>query len=110
MPKRSLDNATVRTVAILSRSERTTYLSRKPRNTSEKFHHGVARKGPGDAQLPNSEFASVWVVEMGESFTPDPLRGIGSVISDYACWFGEFPPRVSLRLRGAAKQRNFKKS
>ena len=50
--------------------------------------HGVSepipRKGSGDAQPPSRDFASVRVVEMGESLTPDPLRGIGSVISVYS--------------------------
>jgi hypothetical protein len=43
------------------------------------------------------------VVETGESFLPDPLRGIGSVMSAYARWFGEFPPRASLRKAYAAR-------
>ena len=36
------------------------------------------------------------------------LRGIGSVMSVYSGWFGEFPRFAAQSLRGAAKQRNFK--
>ena len=39
----------------------------------------IPRKGSGDAQPRSSDFASVRVVETGESLSPDPLRGIGSV-------------------------------
>ncbi len=38
-----------------------------------------------------------------KSFTPDPLRAIGSVTSVYARWFREFPPRASLRKAYAAR-------
>ena len=75
--------------------------------------HGVSepipRKGSGDAQPPSSDFASVRDRENAQELTPDPLRGIGSVIAVYARWFREFPPRASLRKAYPdRKQRNFK--
>ena len=46
--------------------------------------------GSGVAQIHTSRFASVRVVEMGERLAPDPLRGIGSVMSDMHVGFESF--------------------
>ncbi len=43
------------------------------------------------------------IVKTGESLAPDPLRGIGSVMSVYARSLGEFPPHAPLRKACASR-------